>query len=103
MKSAYFALLSLVLIACDDSPSKQEEAPAPAASGSESPAAAEAPTPTSETADASPELAPESPTTELGDIPTFEDLELEASKTIVVQNLEAELDRLEAEIVELPN
>lgn len=45
------------------------------------------------------ELSPEVPLTRLGEIPTAEDLEEEAAKTVSVDNLEAELDRLEAEIV----
>ena len=44
-------------------------------------------------------LAPENPATELGDVPVFEDLEEEAERTVAIENLESELDRLEAEIV----
>ena len=47
------------------------------------------------------ELSPEVPLTRLGEVPTSEDLEEEAAKTVSVDNLEAELDRLEAEIVGL--
>lgn len=45
-----------------------------------------------------PNLAPENPTTQLGPYPVPGDLEAEADKSIVIDNLEAELDRLEAEI-----
>jgi hypothetical protein len=48
-------------------------------------------------------LAPEEPRTRAKDIPTYEDYEDEASRTVAVENLEAELDRLEAEIVGIPN
>jgi hypothetical protein len=45
-----------------------------------------------------PELAPESPRTKVADVPVPEDFEEEAAKTVSVENLEVELDRLEAEI-----
>ncbi|GEM_PF-1281628 len=45
-----------------------------------------------------PLLAPALPTTRLGNYPVAEDLEEEAERTISPENLEAELDRLEAEI-----
>jgi|GEM_PF-3220275 len=48
-------------------------------------------------------LAPEEPRTRAKPIPTPEDYEDEASRTVAVENLEAELDRLEAEIVGVPN
>ena len=43
-------------------------------------------------------LSPDSPTTPLGKFPVSADLEKEASSTIAMENLETELDRLEAEI-----
>lgn len=48
-------------------------------------------------------LAWDNPTTRLGEIPTYVDLEVEASRRILPQNLEAELDRLEAELAGLAN
>jgi hypothetical protein len=45
------------------------------------------------------ELSPSTPRTKLGDVPAAADLELEADRTVAIENLEAELDRLEAEIV----
>lgn len=48
-------------------------------------------------------LSPLEPKTALGEIPTAADLEKEAEQTIALENLESELDRLEAEIVGLPN
>ncbi len=53
-------------------------------------------------AQSGPELSPETPKTALGAVPTPEDLEEEAHKTVAVDNLEAELDRLEAEIMAGP-
>ncbi|NLE88076.1 MAG: hypothetical protein GX607_16950 [Myxococcales bacterium] len=44
------------------------------------------------------ELAPEQPQTKLSGVPLPEDLEEEAARTLSPDNLEAELDRLEAEI-----
>lgn len=44
------------------------------------------------------ELAPEEPQTKLSGVPLPEDLEEEAARTLSPDNLEAELDRLEAEI-----
>ncbi len=44
------------------------------------------------------ELAPEQPQTKLTGVPLPEDLEEEAARTLSPDNLEAELDRLEAEI-----
>lgn len=43
-------------------------------------------------------LSPSTPRTKLGDIPSAADLEMEADRTVAIENLEAELDRLEAEI-----
>lgn len=43
-------------------------------------------------------LSPDFPRTRMGDIPTSAELEEEAGKSIALENLEAELDRLEAEI-----
>jgi hypothetical protein len=43
-------------------------------------------------------LSPDVPDTKLSGLPTPEDLEEEAAKTLAPENLEAELDRLEAEI-----
>jgi hypothetical protein len=44
-------------------------------------------------------LAPDSPRSRGEEIPTSEDFEEEASRTVALENLDAELDRLEAEIV----
>lgn len=43
-------------------------------------------------------LSPDTPKTTLAGLPTPEDLEEEAANTLAADNLEAELDRLEAEI-----
>lgn len=48
------------------------------------------------------ELSPDEPSTELGDYPTALELEAEAERTVSPENLEAELDRLEAEIAGYP-
>jgi hypothetical protein len=45
-----------------------------------------------------PELSPEEPKTKLGDLPVAEDLEDEAEKSVNLDNIDLELDRLEAEI-----
>jgi hypothetical protein len=47
-------------------------------------------------------LAPDEPRTKLGDFPVSAELEEEADRTVAIENLEAELDRLEAEIIGLP-
>jgi|GEM_PF-6801799 len=47
-------------------------------------------------------LSPDEPSTELSDYPTSLELEAEAEKTVSPENLEAELDRLEAEIIGFP-
>lgn len=44
-------------------------------------------------------LSPAVPRTKLGEVPVSADLELEADRTVAIENLEAELDRLEAEII----
>lgn len=44
-------------------------------------------------------LSPDVPRSKLGEVPVSADLELEADRTVAVENLEAELDRLEAEII----
>lgn len=46
-------------------------------------------------------LSPEQPKTELSQIPVAEELENEAANSIGVDNIEAELDRIEAEIVRI--
>lgn len=48
-------------------------------------------------------LAPDLPHSSAGEIPVAEDFEEEASRSLALENLEAELDRLEAEIASLPN
>lgn len=48
-------------------------------------------------------LAPDLPRSEVGALPVAEDFEEEASRSMALENLEAELDRLEAEIASLPN
>lgn len=45
-------------------------------------------------------LAPDTPRSRGEEIATPEDFEEEASRTVALENLEAELDRLEAEIVQ---
>ena len=47
------------------------------------------------------ELAPDQPRTMLSQIPVAEELENEAADSIGVDNIEAELDRIEAEIVKI--
>jgi hypothetical protein len=49
-------------------------------------------------AEPSPELAPEDPTTQTPAVAAPEDFEDEAARTVQLENLDAELDRLEAEI-----
>jgi hypothetical protein len=44
-------------------------------------------------------LSPDAPRTRLGEVPVAADLEMEADRSVAIENLEAELDRLEAEIV----
>jgi hypothetical protein len=46
-----------------------------------------------------PRVSQEEPRTESGDIPVAEELEKEAAEVIPAENLEAELDNLEAEIL----
>jgi hypothetical protein len=48
-------------------------------------------------------LTPDLPKTKLSEIPTVAELEEEAAKRIKPENLESELDRLEAEIVGFEN
>ncbi len=48
-------------------------------------------------------LSPDSPRSRGDEIATPEDFEEEASRTVALENLEAELDRLEAEIVGAPD
>ncbi|HSC87870.1 MAG TPA: hypothetical protein VLC09_11390 [Polyangiaceae bacterium] len=82
LSSAFFA------IGCDKKETEvTPEAPAPTAAPAPAPAVAEGP-----------ELAPEQPSLASNDLPTPEDFEEEAERTVKVDNLEAELDRLEAEI-----
>jgi hypothetical protein len=45
-----------------------------------------------------PELSPEEPKTKLGELPVAEDLEEEAEKSVNLDNIDLELDRLQAEI-----
>ncbi len=79
-----------LFIGCDKTEEPQPEAKAPSE---------EAPTPEDDVKlPPPPSLAPEQPTTELGTYPVPGDLEAEADRTIAIENLEAELDRLEAEI-----
>lgn len=59
---------------------------------------AEAPKPEPEPEVDLPEMAPDEPTTKVEGPVTTADLEAEAEKTLHYENLEAELDRLEAEI-----
>lgn len=47
-------------------------------------------------------LAPDTPRSRGDEIATPQDFEEEASRTVALENLEAELDRLEAEIVAQP-
>lgn len=48
-------------------------------------------------------LAPDFPRSPVKELPVAEDFEEEASESLALENLEAELDRLEAEIASLPN
>ncbi len=91
--SALSALFALGAVACKEDKPAPTEGAAPAASVT-APAAA--------TPAALPPLSPEKPATALGTVPTPEDLEGEAERTVRVDNLEAELDRLEAEITAGP-
>lgn len=50
-----------------------------------------------------PDLAPEIPKTDAPMLATPSDFELEASESIALENLEAELDRLDAEIRSVQN
>ena len=97
---AGWGIFMLLLTACDQTTPKPEPEPS-VESKADQPAPAEtAATPNDEE---NPPLSPDFPKTKLGEIPTSEDLEREAENTVALQNLEAELDRLEAEIVESPN
>jgi hypothetical protein len=70
----------------------------------EEPTAAEAPSTVPEEPKAvaeetpAPELSPEEPSTEAPVVAVPEDFEEEAARTVKLENLDAELDRLEAEI-----
>lgn len=104
----FIGSLGMACVACDQTPPK-DESESSQASAPPKPAVATAPpvgaAPTAAPAqgEVTPPLAPDFPQTKLGDIPTSEDLEDEADNTVAFQNLEAELDRLEAEIVDSPN
>lgn len=95
MNRALFAsLLVLTLSACSKSEPKKEPAPEPKV---------EAPAPEKKEAPIRiASLSPDEPRTRIQGIPTVPDLEEEANRTVAVENLEAELDRLEAEIVGSP-
>lgn len=71
----------LATVACDDKPE-------PAASGSGTSVPAASPSP----------AGPEAPAATYDDVETQEDFEEEATKEISEDNLEAEIDKLEAEI-----
>ena len=85
---------ALAVVACnqaDTSKSEDTKANAPAAKVVvESATAAESLT--------LPELSPEEPKTKLGELPVAEDLEEEAEKSVNLDNIDLELDRLQAEI-----
>lgn len=85
------AVLLLAVTGCKKEETREEPS-APVVQPAEKPSAPVAELP----------LAPDVPTTKLGELPIAEDLEEEAARTIVVDNLEAELDRLEAEILGTP-
>lgn len=95
MKHFFAALLALTLLpACGKEEPKNEPAPEPQV---------EAPKPEPKKAPKRlASLAPDEPRTRINDVPTSADLEEEAHRTVAVENLEAELDRLEAEIVSIP-
>jgi hypothetical protein len=76
-------VLSLALGGCGQEEPKAE--PAPAAQPAQP-------------AQPPPELAPEDPETEAPAAATAEDFEDEAARTLKLENLDVELDRLEAEI-----
>ncbi len=97
---ASWGIAMLLLTACDRTP--PEPTPEPSAETKPEPPTSPKESATPE-ADENPPLSPDFPKTKLGEIPTSEDLEREAENTVALQNLEAELDRLEAEIVESPN
>lgn len=98
------SFFAMVCVACEQTP-----APSESENGAVSAPAKPDPAPSPNQASpapgavALPPLAPDFPQTQLGEIPTSEDLEDEAENTVALQNLEAELDRLEAEIVDSPN
>jgi hypothetical protein len=79
-------VLALALGACGKDEPETEEAP-PAAAETEQ--VAETP---------APELSPEEPESDAPAVATPEDFEEEAARTVKLENLDAELDRLEAEI-----
>jgi hypothetical protein len=95
MKHLFAALLALALLpACGKDEPKEQPAPEPTV---------EAPKPEPKQAPKRlASLAPDEPRTRISDVPTSADLEEEANRTVAVENLEAELDRLEAEIVGIP-
>jgi hypothetical protein len=88
-------LLASFTVACSKEEPKKEE-----------PAPVEEPKPVKQEPKEKPirvsALAPDEPRTRVKELPTSADLEEEAGRTVAVENLEAELDRLEAEIVGSP-
>ena len=70
---------------------KEEPAPAPEVAAKAAPAAA-TPEPAADAPLVGPELAPDEPTTELSEFPVAPDLEDEADRTVVLDNLGEEPD-----------
>ena len=97
---AGWGIAIFLLTACDRTPPQPDPEPSVQTKPDQPASAETAATPDEEE---NPPLSPDFPKTKLGEIPTSEDLEREAENTVALQNLEAELDRLEAEIVESPN
>ena len=89
-------MLSLTIAASACNPQQEEKKEATKATQPEAKVAVEAATPAE--ALTLPELSPEEPKTKLGELPVAEDLEDEAAKTVNIDNVDLELDRLEAEI-----
>lgn len=91
------SLLALGVCACNNEKAKEE---APQVQPETKPKVAEKPKAKKKRSKIT--LSPDAPKTKL-DIPTVAELEEEASRRIKPENLESELDRLEAEIVGIPD
>lgn len=91
-------LLALAVVpACGNKKEEEAKKAAEAKPKTEKPKAAKAPKKKVKIANLSPDI----PRTRMGEIPVAADLEVEAERTVAIENLEAELDRLETEIVSI--